>query len=128
MLTQTQPSNPGQTHNPNPTPGTPPATPGTPSVAIVVPQQYLGAPGEVQFQGVALVSALVKLMPNWLHENRPMFDALVQLWRSPQRAGRIRQEEKLNVPQVCLVAISSLQIVVGLWRDTKLICGDYKDR
>lgn len=87
---------------------------------MVVSQQYLGGAGDLQFQGVALVSALVKLLPNWLHENRAMFDALVQLWRSPLRSGRIRQEEKLNVPQVGLRAFSVCR-VLGC-KDASCLC------
>eukprot|EP00897_Mesotaenium_endlicherianum_P005503 jgi/Mesen1/4981/ME000248S04265 len=55
---------------------------------------------EVQLQGVALVSALVKLMPEWLPNNRPMFDALVRLWRSPQRKQRLLHEQELPLSHV----------------------------
>jgi transformation/transcription domain-associated protein len=55
---------------------------------------------EVQFQGIALVSALVKLSPDWLFQNRSVFDALVSLWQSPARQERLRNEQGLSLSQV----------------------------
>lgn len=55
---------------------------------------------EIQFQGVALMSTLVKLMPDWLWMNRPVFEALVRLWQSPARAVRLRNEQGLSLTQV----------------------------
>lgn len=55
---------------------------------------------EVQFQGIALISALVKLMPDWLFNNRPVFDALLCAWRSPARQARLRNEQNLSLNQV----------------------------
>lgn len=57
---------------------------------------------EVQFQGVSLVSALVKLSPDWLFQNRPLFDALLRLWQSPSRQDRLRNEQGLSLSQVNL--------------------------
>uniref|UniRef100_A0A7I4F837 Non-specific serine/threonine protein kinase n=1 Tax=Physcomitrium patens TaxID=3218 RepID=A0A7I4F837_PHYPA len=58
------------------------------------------ATAEAQFQGVALVSALVKLLPDWLHQNRAVFDALVRLWQSPARQARLINEQGLSLNQV----------------------------
>ncbi|KAL2624095.1 hypothetical protein R1flu_008340 [Riccia fluitans] len=55
---------------------------------------------EVQFQGVALVSALVKLMPDWLKTQRNVFDALVRIWQSPARQARLLNEQSLSLNQV----------------------------
>ena len=59
---------------------------------------------ELQFQGIALISALVKLLPDWLFNNRPVFDALVQVWHSPARLARLQNEQNLSLNQVnCLL-------------------------
>ncbi|KAJ7564762.1 hypothetical protein O6H91_02G032300 [Diphasiastrum complanatum] len=55
---------------------------------------------DAQFQGVFLVRALVKLMPEWLQASRNVFDALVQLWQSPARQARLRNEQSLTLIQV----------------------------
>ncbi|CAM6100600.1 unnamed protein product [Calypogeia fissa] len=55
---------------------------------------------EIQFQGVALLSTLVKLMPDWLWMNRPVFEALVRIWQSPARSARLRNEQGLSLSQV----------------------------
>ncbi|KAG6555625.1 hypothetical protein Mapa_002860 [Marchantia paleacea] len=55
---------------------------------------------EVQFQGLALLSALVKLMPDWLRTQRTVFDALVRIWQSPSRQTRLRNEQGLSLNQV----------------------------
>ncbi|KAK9136460.1 hypothetical protein Syun_015790 [Stephania yunnanensis] len=58
------------------------------------------ASSDAYFQGLALISALVKLMPEWLHSNRVVFDTLVLVWKSPARISRLRNEEELNLVQV----------------------------
>lgn len=55
---------------------------------------------DAHFQGISLVSALVKLMPDWLYNNRPVFDALVLVWKSSSRQGRICHEQSLSLEQV----------------------------
>jgi len=57
------------------------------------------ATAEAQFQGVALVSTLVKLSPDWLFQNRAVFDALVRLWQSPARQARLVNEQGLSLNQ-----------------------------
>lgn len=58
---------------------------------------------ELQYQGIALISALVKLIPDWLLNNRPVFDALLRVWHSPARQARLQNEQNLNLNQVRLV-------------------------
>ena len=63
------------------------------------------ATAEAQFQGVALVSALVKLSPDWLFQNRAVFDALVRLWQSPARQARLVNEQGLSLNQVSVLIL-----------------------
>jgi transformation/transcription domain-associated protein len=58
---------------------------------------------DAHFQGISLVSALVKLMPDWLYNNRHVFDALVLVWKSSSRQGRVRNERSLSLEQVCCI-------------------------
>ncbi|WVZ66880.1 hypothetical protein U9M48_016041 [Paspalum notatum var. saurae] len=55
---------------------------------------------ESYFNGLELVSALVKLMPEWLHNNRVVFDTLLLAWKSPARLVRLQNEQDLSLPQV----------------------------
>lgn len=55
---------------------------------------------ELQYQGIALISALVKLIPDWLLNNRPVFDALLRVWHSPARQARLQNEQNLTLNQV----------------------------
>ncbi|KAH7432383.1 hypothetical protein KP509_07G020000 [Ceratopteris richardii] len=55
---------------------------------------------ELQFQAITLISTLVKLLPDWLVNNRPVFDALVHVWQSPARQARLRNEQNLPLGQV----------------------------
>lgn len=52
------------------------------------------------FNGLELVSALVKLMPEWLSNNRVVFDTLLLAWKSPARLARLQNEQDLSLPQV----------------------------
>jgi transformation/transcription domain-associated protein len=52
------------------------------------------------FNGLELVSALVKLIPEWLHNNRVVFDTLLLAWKSPARLARLQNEQDLSLPQV----------------------------
>lgn len=79
------------------------------------------ATAEAQFQGVALVSALVKLSPDWLFQNRAVFDALVRLWQSPARQARLVNEQGLSLNQasartLCLHYSTFLYWLKGKWR------------
>nr|XP_009601660.1 probable transcription-associated protein 1 isoform X2 [Nicotiana tomentosiformis] len=65
-----------------------------PSVSTNVASQ------DAYFQGLALVKTLVKLMPNWLQNNRVVFDTLVLMWKSPARISRLQNEQELNLVQV----------------------------
>jgi transformation/transcription domain-associated protein len=58
---------------------------------------------DAQFLGVALVSALVKLSPDWLTNNRLVFDALVRLWQSPARQARLINEQGLSLNQASIL-------------------------
>ncbi|KAI3989472.1 hypothetical protein MKX01_022747 [Papaver californicum] len=58
------------------------------------------ASSEAYFQGLALISALVKLMPDWLPNNRVVFDTLVLIWKSPGRIARLHNEQELSLAQV----------------------------
>ncbi|KAK6924485.1 PIK-related kinase, FAT, partial [Dillenia turbinata] len=63
------------------------------------PTETVGGTSEAYFQGLALVRTLVKLMPTWLINNRMVFDALVQVWKSPARIARLHNEQELNLVQ-----------------------------
>jgi len=54
------------------------------------------------FNGLELVSALVKLMPEWLRNNRVAFDTLLLAWKSPARLSRLQNEQDLSLPQVAI--------------------------
>lgn len=59
---------------------------------------------DAYFQGLALISTMVKLMPGWLQSNRVVFDTLVLVWKSPARITRLHNEQELNLVQVSLIA------------------------
>ncbi|KAG8079526.1 hypothetical protein GUJ93_ZPchr0007g3092 [Zizania palustris] len=52
------------------------------------------------FNGLELISTLVKLMPEWLCNNRVVFDTLLLAWKSPSRIDRLQNEQELSLPQV----------------------------
>ncbi|XP_074572437.1 uncharacterized protein LOC141828947 isoform X1 [Curcuma longa] len=52
------------------------------------------------FHGLELISTLVKLMPDWLHANRIVFDTLLLVWKSPARIARLQNEQVLSLLQV----------------------------
>ncbi|KAE8010614.1 hypothetical protein FH972_006971 [Carpinus fangiana] len=58
------------------------------------------ATSDSYFQGLALIKTLVKLIPSWLQNNRPVFDTLVLVWKSPARISRMHNEQELNLVQV----------------------------
>ncbi|XXG86133.1 hypothetical protein AAC387_Pa11g1088 [Persea americana] len=60
----------------------------------------LGSSSEAYFHGLALVSTMVKLMPDWLQANRVVFDTLVLVWKSPARMTRLQNEQELSLVQV----------------------------
>ncbi|XP_058091042.1 uncharacterized protein LOC131237348 isoform X3 [Magnolia sinica] len=60
----------------------------------------MGASSDAYFQGLALISAMVKLMPDWLQSNRVVFDTLVLVWKSPARIARLQNEQELSLVQV----------------------------
>lgn len=60
---------------------------------------------DAYFQGLALISTLVKLLPTWLHSNRVVFDTLVHVWKSPARIARLQNEQELNLVQVSTFAL-----------------------
>ncbi|XP_010268349.1 PREDICTED: transformation/transcription domain-associated protein-like [Nelumbo nucifera] len=64
------------------------------------PPASAGANSDAYFHGLALISALVKLMPDWLHANRVVFDTLVLVWKSPARMSRLQNEQELSLLQV----------------------------
>lgn len=63
-------------------------------------QANLGSGSDAYFHGLSLICTLVKLMPEWLHNNRVVFDALVLIWKSPGRIGRLQNEQELSLVQV----------------------------
>ncbi|KAJ4844568.1 hypothetical protein Tsubulata_023584 [Turnera subulata] len=74
---------------------------------LVAPSENSGLPfvppsatSGAYFQGLALVKTLVKLIPGWLQNNRPVFDTLVLVWKSPMRISRLQKEQELNLVQV----------------------------
>lgn len=80
---------------------------GTEAGAVSAGTGGLRATAESQFQGVALVSALIKLSPDWLFQNRAVFDALVRLWLSPARQARLVNEQSLSLNQASTLKCSS---------------------
>ncbi|KAF5199838.1 Transcription-associated protein [Thalictrum thalictroides] len=64
------------------------------------PPGNVAASSDSHFQGLGLVSALVKLMPDWLQSNRAVFDTLVFVWKSPARIARLQNEQELSLVQV----------------------------
>lgn len=54
------------------------------------------------FNGLELVSTLVKLIPEWLHNNRVVFDSLLLACKSPARLARLQNEQNLSLPQVAI--------------------------
>jgi transformation/transcription domain-associated protein len=41
------------------------------------------------------VSTLVKFLPEWLSQNRPILDCLIDIWKSPARAQRLNNDDTL---------------------------------
>jgi transformation/transcription domain-associated protein len=39
-------------------------------------------------------------MPEWLRDNRVVFDTLLLAWKSPARIARLQNEQELSLPQV----------------------------
>lgn len=64
------------------------------------PPASIAANSDAYFHGLYLVSALVKLMPEWLVSNRVVFDTLILVWRSPARISRLQNEQELSLLQV----------------------------
>ncbi|XP_057972938.1 transcription-associated protein 1-like isoform X2 [Malania oleifera] len=64
------------------------------------PTMATSATPDAYFQGLALISTLVKLMPGWLQNNRLVFDTLILVWKSPARIARLHNEQELNLVQV----------------------------
>lgn len=64
----------------------------------------LGAYSDGYFNGLDLISTLVKLMPDWLHCNRIVFDTLLLVWKSPARIARLKNEQELSLIQVIFLA------------------------
>ncbi|CAL9045632.1 unnamed protein product [Musa banksii] len=60
----------------------------------------LAACSDGYFHGLELISTLVKLMPNWLHGNRIVFETLLLVWKSPARIARLQNEQELSLLQV----------------------------
>jgi transformation/transcription domain-associated protein len=57
------------------------------------------------FNGLDLVSALVKLIPEWLRNNRLVFDTLLLAWKSSARIARLQNEQELSLPQVAMLCL-----------------------
>ncbi|KAJ4791719.1 Transformation/transcription domain-associated protein [Rhynchospora pubera] len=55
---------------------------------------------DAYFHGLELISIMVKLMPDWLHNNRLVFDTLLLAWNSPARIARLQNEQELSLLQV----------------------------
>ncbi|KAL6045043.1 putative transformation/transcription domain-associated protein [Balamuthia mandrillaris] len=52
---------------------------------------------DLQFQGILLVRTLVKFLPDWLGQNRPVLDCLLEIWKSPAHMARLKSEETLHL-------------------------------
>eukprot|EP01105_Mastigella_eilhardi_P028048 TRINITY_DN89_c1_g4_i3.p1 TRINITY_DN89_c1_g4~~TRINITY_DN89_c1_g4_i3.p1 ORF type:complete len:3483 (+),score=913.52 TRINITY_DN89_c1_g4_i3:1249-10449(+) len=55
---------------------------------------------EAQVQALGLARTLVKLLPDWLPNNKPIVDRLIDIWRSPQRMLRLKKEQGLPLQQL----------------------------
>lgn len=64
----------------------------------------LAACSDGYFHGLELISTLVKLMPNWLHGNRVVFETLLLVWKSPARIARLQNEQELSLLQAGFLA------------------------
>ncbi|KAM7251269.1 hypothetical protein ACFE04_023152 [Oxalis oulophora] len=68
-----------------------------------MPSAHSNETSDAYFQGLALVKTMVKLMPDWLHSNRVVFDTLGLIWKSPARTSRLQNEQELNLMQASLL-------------------------
>jgi len=57
-------------------------------------------PIEVQFQGILIVRTLAKFLPEWLSQNRPVLDCLIQIWQTAGRLSRVVDDESLPLYHV----------------------------
>ncbi|KAG8099235.1 hypothetical protein GUJ93_ZPchr0013g36432 [Zizania palustris] len=64
------------------------------------PSSDMATGSDSYFNGLELISTLVKLMPEWLCNNRVVFDTLLLAWKSPSRIDRLQNEQELSLPQV----------------------------
>jgi transformation/transcription domain-associated protein len=55
---------------------------------------------ELQFQAIVLIRTLVKFQPTFLSGNVPLVQALLDVWRSPERERNAEHEEKTPFPQL----------------------------
>ena len=64
--------------------------PNQPSSSLAVEERSLAKKHAIQ-----LTRLIVKLHPEWLKTQRPLFDELLKLWRSPQRKSRLCSDEEI---------------------------------
>lgn len=84
--------------------------PDSSDLSSAAPAAASAAASDAYFQGLALVKTLVKLVPGWLQTNRIVFDTLVLLWKSPARISRLRNEQELNLVQVCFITLDFIYV------------------
>lgn len=64
----------------------------------------VAAKSNTYLEGLYLIKTLVKLLPQWLRNNRVVFDLLVHLWNSAARIERLQNEPELTLVQVSLMS------------------------
>eukprot|EP00253_Pinus_taeda_P034578 PITA_34578 len=81
---------------------------------------------DAHFHGISLVLALVKLVPEWLYNNRPVFDALVLVWKSSSRQARVLNEQSLSLEQVCCIhfLLIDFQCIQYTWHTLLVLLSD----
>jgi len=61
----------------------------------------IGQPAaDMRFQGIVLVHAIVKRMPDWLSHNPDVLHTLMAVWESPERKERFAHEETMALEQI----------------------------
>ncbi|KAF9581361.1 hypothetical protein BGW38_001654, partial [Lunasporangiospora selenospora] len=54
----------------------------------------------VQFHGLSITQAISKFKPDFIHTNRSVLDALVDLWKSRKRIERLQNEDTLSLARL----------------------------
>lgn len=77
----------------------------TDTVRCNLPSTTPTATSDAYFEGLRLIKILIKLIPQWLYNNRIVFDTLLVAWKSHGRMSRLQNEQELDLVQVSLAHI-----------------------